>query len=68
MRQLNLHNNNIPEIPIEIARLPKLTLLYVDHEIITEENIIMLRKENTLLEVKRHDAMRRAPKEPKRKN
>lgn len=68
LRQLNLHNNNIPTIPIEITNLPKLSLLYVDYEVISDENIRMLREANSLLEVKRHDAMRRAPKEPKRKN
>lgn len=68
LRMLAVHNNNIPNIPIKIADLPKLKILYVDNEIISDQNIQELRKKNSNLEVKKHDAMRRAPGEPKRKN
>ncbi len=68
LRLLKLHNNNIPSIPIELSKLPNLNLLYVDHEIISDDNIYKLKIKNPLLDIRRHDGLRRAPGEPKRKN
>jgi len=65
---LNLHNNYIKEIPLEVSDLPRLKRIYVDHEIINDENIEALRNRNPSLEVERHDAMQLVPSEPKRKN
>lgn len=68
LRYLNLHNNYINEIPVELADLPNLKRVYVDHEIITDENIDSLRLRNPNLEVKLRDALSLVPSEPKRKN
>ncbi len=60
LRQLNLHNNYIYEIPLEVTSIPGISLLYVDHEVISDDNINKLRQSKEGLEVKKHDALRRA--------
>lgn len=61
LRYLNL-------IPIEVADLPNLTRVYVDQELISDQNIESLRRRNPDLQVERRDALRLVPEKPKRKN
>lgn len=68
LRYLDLHNNNFKAIPIEVVDLPKLKRIYVDHEVISDENIESLRQRNSDLEIERRDALRLVPHKPKRKN
>ncbi|BAO75948.1 leucine-rich repeat domain-containing protein [Winogradskyella sp. PG-2] len=68
LRYLDLHNNNFKDVPIEVADLPNLTRVYVDHELISDDNIEVLRNRNPDLEVESRDALRLVPNEPKRKN
>ncbi|MGB6269874.1 MAG: hypothetical protein WBF67_12785 [Olleya sp.] len=68
LRYLNLHNNSFKEIPLDVSDLTNLIRVYVDHEIISDQNIDSLRLRNPSLEVERHDALRLAPGDPKRKN
>lgn len=68
LRYLDLHNNNFIIIPLEVANLPNLKRVFVDHELISDQNIDSLKKRNPDLTVEKHDALRNSPSDPKRKN
>ena len=68
LRYLNLHNSSYQKIPLEIADLDKLKRVYVDHELISDDNIESLRKRNLDLVVEKRDEYEKFPEEPKRKN
>jgi len=66
VQNLWLHNNSFTSIPKEVASLPKLTHLLIDHQVISEENIELLKTENSQLRVIKEDS-RKLVRGPRRK-
>lgn len=62
-----LHNNSFKVIPTEVGEMKSLTHLLIDHEIITDNNIEVIKEVNPKLRVIRNDSQRYV-KGPKRKN